>query len=333
MRNYLFQDRKRGFTLVELLVVIAIIGVLISMLLPAVQQIRESARRTQCMNRLRQIGLATALFHDSYEAFPPARLYPKKDAVAPLDAGRNQPSWLVRILPFMDQQAFYNQWDLSESYTDQPEETVSHSLASFVCPSRRSIDNAQAPTQTENVLVTSPCGCGGFIQIEVVGGATGDYAGNHGDLSPGSIGAATDYYYGGNGTGVIISSQAKENLDGTLTWLDKINYTSIADGSSNTVLAGELHVLPENLNTTPFNGPIYNGEELAAFTRVGGPGVPLLGMSDESPSLVFGFGSWHPGACNFVFTDGSTKSIANGIDTVTLGQICNRHDGGTPSIQ
>ncbi len=317
----------------ELLVVIAIIGVLISMLLPAVQQIRESARRTQCMNRLRQIGLATALFHDSYEAFPPARLYPKKDAVAPLDAGRNQPSWLVRILPFMDQQAFYNQWDLSESYTDQPEETVSHSLASFVCPSRRSIDNAQAPTQTENVLVTSPCGCGGFIQIEVVGGATGDYAGNHGDLSPGSIGAATDYYYGGNGTGVIISSQAKENLDGTLTWLDKINYTSIADGSSNTVLAGELHVLPENLNTTPFNGPIYNGEELAAFTRVGGPGVPLLGMSDESPSLVFGFGSWHPGACNFVFTDGSTKSIANGIDTVTLGQICNRHDGGTPSIQ
>ena len=317
----------------ELLVVIAIIGVLISMLLPAVQQIRESARRTQCMNRLRQIGLATALFHDSYEAFPPARLYPKKDAVAPLDAGRNQPSWLVRILPFMDQQAFYNQWDLSESYTDQPEETVSHSLASFVCPSRRSIDNAQAPTQTENVLVTSPCGCGGFIQIEVVGGATGDYAGNHGDLSPGSIGAATDYYYGGNGTGVIISSQAKENLDGTLTWLDKINYTSIADGSSNTVLAGELHVLPENLNTTPFNGPIYNGEELAAFTRVGGPGVPLLGMSDESPSLVFGFGSWHPGACNFVFTDGSTKSIANGIDTVTLGRICNRHDGGTPSIQ
>lgn len=317
----------------ELLVVIAIIGVLISMLLPAVQQIRESARRTQCMNRLRQIGLATALFHDSNEAFPPARLYPKKDAVAPLDAGRNQPSWLVRILPFMDQQAFYNQWDLSESYTDQPEETVSHSLASFVCPSRRSIDNAQAPTQTENVLVTSPCGCGGFIQIEVVGGATGDYAGNHGDLSPGSIGAATDYYYGGNGTGVIISSQAKENLDGTLTWLDKINYTSIADGSSNTVLAGELHVLPENLNTTPFNGPIYNGEELAAFTRVGGPGVPLLGMSDESPSLVFGFGSWHPGACNFVFTDGSTKSIANGIDTVTLGQICNRHDGGTPSIQ
>lgn len=317
----------------ELLVVIAIIGVLISMLLPAVQQIRESARRTQCMNRLRQIGLATALFHDSYEAFPPARLYPKKDAVAPLDAGRNQPSWLVRILPFMDQQAFYNQWDLSESYTDQPEETVSHSLASFVCPSRRSIDNAQAPTQTEDVLVTSPCGCGGFIQIEVIGGATGDYAGNHGDLSPGSIGAATDYYYGGNGTGVIISSQAKENLDGTLTWLDKINYTSIADGSSNTVLAGELHVLPENLNTTPFNGPIYNGEELAAFTRVGGPGVPLLGMSDESPSLVFGFGSWHPGACNFVFTDGSTKSIANGIDTVTLGQICNRHDGGTPSIQ
>lgn len=333
MGGFLSQNYKRGFTLVELLVVIAIVGILIGMLLPAVQQVRESARRTQCLNRLRQIGLATVMFHDSHEAFPPARLYPKKNAVAPRDAGSDQPSWLVRILPFMDQQAFYNQWDLSKSYRDQPEETVSRSLTSFICPSRRTVDNAQAPTQTEDVLVTSPCGCGGFVEIEVVGGATGDYAGNHGDLSPGSIGAATDYYYGGNGTGVIISSQAEKGSDEKLTWLDRISYASILDGSSNTILAGELHVSPENLNSTPYNGPIYNGEELAAFTRVGGPGVPILGMSDQPLSQVFGFGSWHPGTCTFVFTDGSTRSIENGIDTVTLGQICNRHDGGTPSIQ
>jgi prepilin-type N-terminal cleavage/methylation domain-containing protein/prepilin-type processing-associated H-X9-DG protein len=333
MGGYLFQKRKRGFTLVELLVVIAIIGILVGMALPGIQQVREAARRTQCLNRLRQIGLATMLFHDSHEAFPPARLYPKKYAVAPRDAGSDEPSWLVRILPFMEQQAFYNQWDLSESYTDQPEETVSHSLASFVCPSRRTADDAQAPTQSQNIEITSPCGCGGFVEIQVIGGATGDYAGNHGDLSPGSIGAATDYYYGGNGTGVIISSQARKESDSKLTWLDRISYASITDGSSNTLLAGELHVSPENLNSTPYNGPIYNGEDLAAFTRVGGPGVPIEGKTTSSQSQVFGFGSWHPGTCNFVFADGSTRAIENEIDTVTLGQICNRRDGGVPSIQ
>ena len=93
---------RSAFTLVELLVVIAIIGVLIGMLLPAAQSVREAARRTQCLNNLRQIGLATTMFHDVHLAFPPARLYPKKNAQAPFDKGGDQPSWLVRILPFLE---------------------------------------------------------------------------------------------------------------------------------------------------------------------------------------------------------------------------------------
>ena len=317
----------RGFTLVELLVVIAIIGILVGMLLPAVQHVREAARQTQCQNRLRQIGLATVMFHDAFGAFPPARLYPKKQAVAPLDGGSDQPSWLVRILPHLEQQAFFNQWDLSASYKDQPEEAVTTPMSAFVCPSRRSIEDAFAPDTKQEVLVRAPCGCGGWVEIDVQGGATGDFAGNHGDLSPGSIGAATDYYYGGNGTGVIISSQAKQINGSKLTWVDRISYAEISDGSSNTVLAGELHVSDANLNTTPFNGPIYNGEDLAAFTRVGGPLVPILSGSTEPISSILGFGSWHPGACNFVFADGSTMAIDNDIDTVTLGQLCNRSDG------
>lgn len=322
-----------GFTLVELLVVIAIIGILVAMLLPAVQKIRESARRTQCLNRLRQVGLATIMFHDSQNAFPPGRLYPKKNAVAPNDVGSDQPSWLVRILPFIEQQAFYNQWDLSASYTDHPEEAVKHAIAAFVCPSRRTVESAVAPDSTKSVLVTAPCGCGGWFDVSVVGGATGDFAGNHGDLSPGSTGSADDYYYGGNGTGVIISSRAKRTSGDSLNWVDRISYTSLRDGSSNTVLAGELHVSPNNLNVTPYNGPIYNGEDLAAFTRIGGPGVPILNGVEESESLILGFGSWHVGTCNFVFADGSTNAIDRGIDTVTLGQICNRHDGDTPSFE
>ncbi len=330
--KHVSKKKFKAFTLVELLVVIAIIGILVGMMLPAVQMVRESARQTQCLNRLRQIGLATMMFDDTHQAFPPARLYPKKYASAPLDAGSDQPSWLVRILPYLEQQAFFEQFDLSGSYKNQPTEAVQQALAAFVCPSRRSTDNALAPDSTENVFVVAPCGCGGFVEVDVVGGATGDYAGNHGDLSPGSIGAATDYYYGGNGTGVIISSQAKRTGESHLTWVDRIGFRNITDGSSNTALAGELHVSPENLNSIPFNGPIYNGEDLAAFTRVGGPGVRILSGGEEGNSIL-GFGSWHPGTCNFVYADGSTKAVDNDIDTMTLGQICNRSDGQVQNAQ
>ena len=321
--------KRKAFTLVELLVVIAIIGILVSMLLPAVQSVREAARRTSCLNKLRQIGLATLSFETVHRAYPPARLFPKLKTAAPYHLGKDQPSWFVRILPFVEQQPFYDQWDLSKSYEEHPVELVTTPLEIFFCPSRRSIDNAKALDQTQTVSVTAPCGCGGTYQVRIVGGATGDYAGNHGDLSPGSIGAETDFYYGGNGTGVIISSQAIATPGDSprLDWIDRIRHSSISDGTSNTILAGELHVTAGNLNKIPFNGPIFNGEDLAAFARVGGPGVPILGPKEESPTGVLGFGSWHPNTCNFTYADGSTHSIRSNIDTVTLGKLCNRNDG------
>lgn len=98
------------------------------------------------------------------------------------------------------------------------------------------------------------------------------------------------------------------------------------DGTSNTYLAGEMHIATGNLNEIPFNGPVFNGEELASHSRIGGPGVPILTASDE-PGDLFGFGSWHPGVTNFVKTDGSTVAVRNSLDTVTLGRLCNRNDG------
>jgi prepilin-type N-terminal cleavage/methylation domain-containing protein len=320
--------RQLGFTLVELLVVIAIIGILIAMLLPAVQQVREAARNTSCKNKLRQVGLATLNFESAFESLPPARLFPKKSAAPPFHKGTSQPSWLVRILPYLEQNSYFKKWDLNAEYQSQtPSDLGEQPLSIFVCPSRRTIEKATTPGGYETITFSAPCGCGGAFTVRIVGGATGDYAGNHGDLSPGVNGTEDDYFYGGNGTGSIISSQAREGADGTLTWIDRVGFPNIIDGTSNTFLAGELHVTPGNLNTIPFNGPIYNGEDLAAFTRVGGPGVPIATSKNFQSSSVLGFGSWHPGICNFVYVDGSVHSVKNELDTVTLGQFCNRKDG------
>ena len=323
--------KRRGFTLVELLVVIAIIGILVAMLIPAVQQVREAARRTACVNKLRQIGLATLSFEGTHQAFPPARLHPKANPVPPYHLGDSQPSWLARILPFLEQESLYQEWDLSKPYSWHASDVTSKALEIYICPSRRSLEESVVPDSTQTIAVSLPCGCGGNLDVNVVGGATGDFAGNHGDLSPGSVGASTDYYYGGNGTGVIISSQAVSRQIGRglphLDWIDRIENGSLSDGTSNTILAGELHVTKENLNKIPFNGPVFNGEDLAAFARVGGPGVPLLGPTKNSPTGILGFGSWHPEACNFVYADGSTHSLENSIDTVSLGKLCNRADG------
>ena len=101
---------------------------------------------------------------------------------------------------------------------------------------------------------------------------------------------------------------------------------SVFDGTSNTFLAGEMHIATGNLNEVPFNGPLFNGQELDSHTRIGGPGIPLLTAADE-PGALFGFGSWHPGVANFAFGDGRTSSISNSLDTIILGRLCNRKDG------
>lgn len=83
----------------------------------------------------------------------------------------------------------------------------------------------------------------------------------------------------------------------------------------------------------PFNGPIFNGQELVAHTRIGGPGVPLLSTVDEGYPGLFGFGSAHTGVTNFVFADGSTTSVSNFLDTVILGKLCHRSDGEVVSLE
>ena len=122
---------RRGFTLVELLVVIAIIGVLVALLLPAVQFAREAARRTQCSNNLRQIGIATHTFHDTRRFLPPAFIGDNSDTP------NGWATWGALILPYLENSNQYAKWDVTRRASLQPAEAYQPTIKTYLCPSRR----------------------------------------------------------------------------------------------------------------------------------------------------------------------------------------------------
>lgn len=329
--------RLPGFTLVELLVVIAIVGLLIGLLLPAVQAARESARAVECQNHLKQLGLATLLFHDANEAFPPARLWVHNTATFTAGYPREQtyPSWLVRLLPYAEQSSAYADWRLDAQFDEQAIEVRSRVTPMFVCPSRRSPSEAVSPPEPVGRDITYPCGCTDTFTILQMGGALGDYAGNHGDLSPPWYGD-NSWWRGGGGTGLIITSRPliKDNLPAG--WIDRVTLAMATDGVSKTVLAGEMFIPPDHMGRGPFDGPMYNGEDLAAFARFGGEGGAALARSPADESLgdwALSFGSWHPGYCPFVWADGSVRKTSVDIDIDVYAMMMNRRDGKEPSDQ
>jgi prepilin-type N-terminal cleavage/methylation domain-containing protein len=325
-----FQLRRfrRAFTLIELLVVIAIIGVLIALLLPAVQAAREAARAVQCKNNLKQIGLATLSFHDVHRAFPPARL--RSRGYDREICETTQPSWLARILPFIEESSAFARWDLNASFDSHADEVREYLPTTYICPTRRTLSEAVVPSSTVTVAVTYPCGCGGNETVRLIGGAVGDYGGNHGDYTGGSDGSDADYFLGGNGTGIIVSSRPMCRDGRPAGWLDKIRHKDLIDGVTKTFLAGEMHVPLGRLAEVPENGPLYNGRDLPAFARIGAPGIPLARSADDTQIPIIGFGSWHPGVCPFVLADGSVDSIDAFVDSEVLRSYCHRNNGSEP---
>lgn len=338
--------KSKAFTLVELLTVIAIIGSLVAILLPAVQSAREAARRTQCQSHLRQTAMGVELFHDAMQCYPPARLVARPSDE--MQCGETAATWMVRILPFIEQQNVYSQWDLYDPWYKHDQSTRNPSIPILACPSRRSIDDAYTTrkvSETETKVMIAGCGCPITVvdedSFEVSGTAT-DYAGNHGDLSPGATGEETDFYYGGNGTGIIVASRPKcsntarpevtlwpplgSKEKGTaIGWIGRVSRKNVTDGLSKTFLIGEKHVPYARIGQFPEDAPAFDGDHFPAASRVAGIGAPLArGSIDDDIASVITFGSAHPGICNFAMADGSVRAVSNHTSTRSLSLMSHR---------
>jgi len=294
---------RRGFTLVELLVVIAIIGVLIALLLPAVQQAREAARRMSCQNNLKQQGLALHNYHDTHGKFP-AAWYGDYANAASVETGRlgfGDPGWGwgAVILPYIEQKALYDELDMSSpsirASTHQPLSQTHIDV--YRCPSDTG-DQLNSSTNRWDHGTSNYLACYGSRNIVLTAEITGaGYAWGN---------------YEKTGTGIFSGNSANAMRD-------------VTDGTSNTVMTGE--VVYGELGGVDRRGALwvgnpYNGGYLCTQTSLSSnTDFRIMG---SNPSA---YSSQHPGGAQFVFADGSVRFVSETTDGEVLNNVADRSDG------
>ena len=328
--------QRRGFTLVELLVVIAIIGVLVGLLLPAVQAAREAARRLQCQNHLKQIGLAFANHESAYRRYPSGGWGYQWQGYSDIASGSlGQPgSWTYSILPFLEQEPLYR----TGSYNSSPlqldldlQRRLISPIAGYHCPSRRGAE--LVPVDPNCVACGEPIG----IVSPLTQMAKCDYAANVGDGAPDTsqlLSWPLDFW--GPQT---LANAIQMNRNGTwprppqdwtgVSYLGVgVRPAEITDGLSHTFLVGEKYMSRENYNTGRDwgdNEPLFGGFNNDNHRSVH-PFWPL--MRDRRGEMSIGsFGSAHSAGVNFVMCDGSVQLVPYTIDGRVYRNLGNRRDG------
>ncbi len=333
------QTRLRpGFTLVELLVVIAIIGILVALLLPAIQAAREAARRTQCVNNLKQIGMALHNFHDTYKRFP----------VGMTDDDGNNISFRAYLLPFMEQASL---WDdlVADGYVPVTAPGQHLNMDASTCGSfshmnnKNDLLNAPANVVGKVILPAFMCPSDILTQTDNDGFGRANYNGCSGPLLGNSWNVCASFK-GGSQTGVLTYDN-----DNCQSWM--WSFAEIVDGTSTTFAVGERtvcnYVTPTNNSDASFpawiggnnvagssggcNGFDSAGNALcltdATFYLNRGPRMLKLAIVESESQACFG--SQHPGGAQFVMCDGSTQFVNDAIDTAIYANLGNRRDGET----
>jgi prepilin-type processing-associated H-X9-DG protein len=302
--------------LVELLTVVSIIGILLALLLPAVQQARESARAAECKNHLRQMSLALAMHAETFGSFPSSGWGWKWPPYPDHGFGDRQPgTWVFSILPYMEGAAL--------SSPSVPNETrLATVLPWFHCPSRRAAELYPCTNLDLNAPV-------------VLMVAKSDYAANTGDHNdPNAAGPAAPFVQplllsDGDNEGWWSVNAGERTAMGLIFQRSSIRMADILDGTTQTYLVGEKYLNSAEYTSGAGLGDlesIYHGDNddssRVTFLADGSPRQDIRGW--DSRSL---FGSAHPGGCHFAMADGSVRTVSYQIDPETNRRAGNRADG------
>jgi prepilin-type N-terminal cleavage/methylation domain-containing protein/prepilin-type processing-associated H-X9-DG protein len=339
-------SRRRGFTLIELLVVIAIMGVLIALLLPAVQKTREAANRIKCLNNLKQAGLAMHHYHDNFGRFPPSLDLGERPYDPPPNRGYHPYwSWRARLMPYYEQDNLYREadewahigngsrtdfhwWPWGDFWNDfataLPNPACSQPMLLWICPS-----------EPRNLIVQYVnFGSGHNFQV-----AYADYQG--------VCGIRGDFE--GEKSGILVYSDANTKR--------RVDFAAILDGTSNTLMVGERPPSRDLYFGWWFAGAGYDGSGvgcvgLGAREYGYAAGVkdytnPTVGtgIPDPCPASKVGFQpgdynnlcdqvhfwSFHPGGGNWLFADGSARFLSYDVNEI-LPQLCTRNGGEAVNV-
>jgi len=287
--------RKRlGFTLIELLVVIAIIAILIGLLLPAVQKVREAAARMQCSNNLKQIGLALHSYHDTLGSFPHGGTTPWAFNTAGTEAG-----WAYQILPYIEQGNITNL--VGTTSNDSLARTKNVKI--YQCPARR-------------------------VGARLNGFFLMDYA----SATPSDTPNSWDQFWYGNIWGVPTATY-KGVIVRKGTGSSKVTMVSITDGTSNTLLVGEKQLNPANYETGDWHDDCGWGDgwdpDVVRYTGYVPQPDSKYGAGPSGSQDGYRFGSCHTGGMMGLLCDGSVRFISFNVNATTFNYLGDRQDGQT----